>query len=180
MELKMSDLYNQIMNDKGSLERLVGRIPGFKGYLDRAARRTADRMIRDHLAGKLQERINRMAQIEKMLLEGGGLAYMTKTSSAKTKLQTYHDRVNTAAPGYSGFFAAVKIESAELEMIYSFDELQMVYVDKFDEALDKLQTAVTSKEGIDEAIQELDTLTIEANESFSRRDDVLTNIDSGI
>lgn len=176
----MSDLYNQIMNDKGSFERLIMRIPGFKGYMDRAARRTADRMIRDHLAGLLKQRIDRFAEIERQLLDNGGLAYMTRTNSAKSKLQVYHDRVKTAAPGYSGFFEAVKIDSAELEMIYSFDEMQLIYADRFDAALDKLQAAVTSGEGIDEAIQEINALAQEANEAFQKRDDVVTNIATGI
>jgi predicted ribosome quality control (RQC) complex YloA/Tae2 family protein len=176
----MSDIYNQIMNDKDSLEQLMMRIPGFKGYLDREARRDADRIVRDHLAGLLAERIQRLARIETQLLDQGGLAYMSKTSSVKTRLQTYHDRVKAAAPGYSGFFEAIKIESAELEMIYNFDQLQIVFADRFSEALDKLEAAVNANEGIEDAIRTLDMLAVEANEAFSKRDDVLTNLQTGI
>lgn len=176
----MTDLYAQIMNDKGSFERLLMRIPGFTGYMEREARRDADRMLRDHLAAQLALRVQRLARIETMLVDGGGIAYMTKTSSAKTKLQTYHDRVKAAAPRYGGFFEAVKIEQAELEMIYNFDELQVIYADKFEQALDKLEQAVTSKEGIEAAISELDALAVEANEAFSKRDDVLTHINPGV
>ena len=45
----MTDLYQQISNQRGSFERLLERIPGFGGYLDRAHRRTADRLLRDHI-----------------------------------------------------------------------------------------------------------------------------------
>jgi hypothetical protein len=172
------DLYNQIVNDKGSFERLVARIPGFGGYLDRDARRTADRMLRDHLAELLEQRIDRLARIENMLLDNGGLAHMSKTASVKTKLQTYRDRVKTAAPKYSGFFEAIKIDSEELNLVYGFDELQMVYVDKFDGALDTLEKAASSGEGIEDAIRALDQLAVEANEAFSKRDDVLTNLNA--
>lgn len=173
-----SDLYNQIINDRGSFERMLTRIPGFEGYLDLKARRTADRMVRDYLAEQLTLRINRLAQIEKRLLDNGGLKFMSKTQSAKTKLQTYHDRVKTAAPGYSGFFEAVKIGAEELDLLYGFDELQMVYVDKISGALDTLETAVKNNEGIDEAIEALDALAIEANDAFSRRDEAITNLTS--
>ena len=173
----MSDLYDQIVSQRGSFEQLLAPIPGFRGYVDKASRRTADRMMRDHIAGLLTERVNRLTQLERRLLEDDGLLYMSKTNSVKTKLQTYRDRVKAAAPGYSGFMEAIKVEADELERLYSFDEAQIRYADRFGEALDALETAVTNKEGMEEAIAILDALTIEANEAFSLRENVLTDLD---
>src|SRR5690606_17623598 len=173
----MSELYDQIVSDRGSFERLLARIPGFRGYIDTAARRTADRMIRDHVADSLTQRINRLVVLEKRLLDNNGLSHMSKTNSVKTKLQTYRDRGKAAAPGYSGFMEAVKIEAEELERLYSFDEAQLRYADRFAEALDALESAISSNSGIEEAIASLDQLTIEANEAFSLRESVLTDLD---
>jgi len=100
---------------------------------------------------------------------------MSKTASIKTKLQTYHDRVKAAAPGYSGFMEAIKVGEDELNQLYSFDEAQVRYADRFDEALTALETAAT-KEAIDGALAEFDALTIEANRAFDLREDVLTNL----
>jgi hypothetical protein len=172
----MSDLYDQIISQRGSLERLIGRLPGFEGYLDKKARRTADRLLRDYIAGQIATRITRLTQIEKKLLDNDGLSFMSKTNSAKTKLQTYHDKVKTAAPGYSGPFEAVKITEQDLEALYSFDEAQIRYVDQIDAALNKLEEAVTAKSGIDEAIAEIEKVTQEAQAAFSLRDDVVTNL----
>ncbi len=55
----MSDLYDQIVNQRGSFEQLLARLPGFRGYVDKGARRTADRMLRDHLSDQLGQRVNR-------------------------------------------------------------------------------------------------------------------------
>ena len=173
----MSDLYDDIVSQRGSVERLLSRIPGFRGYNNKADRRTADRMLRDHIAAEMGKRVNRLTVLEKKLLDGGGLAYMSETRSAKTKLQMYHDRIKAAAPGYSGFFAAMRVDDEELQKLYSFDEAQIRYADRFDEALGTLEQAISSKEGIDEAIAALDALTIEANEAFSLREIVLTNLD---
>ncbi len=101
----MSELYDKIMSERGSLQRLAARIPGYEGYQDKKARRTADRMVRDHIVGELAKRISRLAQIEKTLLDNGGLSYMSKTSSAKTKLQTFHDRVKSRR---AGIFRAIR------------------------------------------------------------------------
>ena len=176
----MSELYDRITSQPGSLERLIKRIPGFGGYLDKKARRTADRLLRDHIADELSRRINRLAEIEKTILDNGGLSYMSKTSSAKSKLQHFRDLVKTAAPGYSGIMEAIKIGPEEMDKLYSFDEALIAYADKFDGALNTLAKAATDKTGIDEAIAALDVLTIEANDAYTLRDDVLTNLSKSV
>lgn len=176
----MSDLYNQIVSQRGSFERLVARIPGFRGYVDKGARRTADRMLRDHIAEQLSQRINRLTQISGALLDKGGLSYMSKIQGAQTKLQTYRDRVKAAAPGYSGFAEAVKVDAEALERIYSFDEALVRYLDRFDDALNTLEASASSGEGVDDAIANLSKLATEANDAFSLREDVLTNISKSL
>jgi len=176
----MSDLYNQIVGQRGSFERLVARMPGFGGYVDKSARRTADRMLRDHIADQFTQRINRLSEIEGKLLNGGGLSSMSKTANVKMKLQTFRDRVKTAAPGYSGFSEKIKVDAEALERLYNFDEALIRYCDKLDEALNTLDQNVTSNEGIDDAIAKLDGLATEANEAFTLREDVLTNLDKSL
>lgn len=176
--MSMSDLYEQIVSQRGAGQRLLGRIPGFRGYQDKAQRRTADRMLRDYIAGEVAKRVNRFTALEKAMLDmDGGLMYMSKTRSVKTKLQTYHDRISAAVPGYSGFFAAIKVDDEELEKLYSFDEAQLRYIDRLDAELEKLEQAVAQKTGVDEAIASFDALAAEANEAFMLRESVLTNLD---
>ena len=116
-----NDLYSKIVRERGSLEKLGAKLPGFRGYVEMSARRQADRMMRDHVATQLRQQLNRLVNIEKMLLDGGGLSYMSKTRSAKTKFQTFIDRIASDTAGYSGFFDAVKIDENDLAVIYSFD-----------------------------------------------------------
>jgi hypothetical protein len=172
----MSDLYNKIVNSRGSFENLVARIPGFKGYQEKQARRTADRLLRDYIAGLVDERLRRLVRIEKLILDNGGLSYMSKTRDIKGKLQLYRDKIATAAPKYDGMWAQMKIGNDELDKIYSFDEAQIAYVDRIDVELDHLQNAATSKEGIDTAIFEFGGLLDEAIDAFNLRDDVLTEL----
>lgn len=176
----MSDLYDRIISQRGGLENLVARIPGFRGYLDNKARREADRLLRDHLSDQFTSRINRFFDIEKALLDSSGLSYMSKTNNLKTRLQHFRDRIKTAAPGYSGFFDPIKVTPEDLERIYSFDEAMIRYVDQFDEALNTLSGAVSASSGIDEALTALDKLVTEANEAFTLRDDVLTGLSKGM
>lgn len=176
----MSELYDRIVSERGTLERVLARLPGFGGYVDRAARRTADRMVRDYVAGEMAKAVQRLVQIERKLLDKTGLRYMSRTQSAKAKLQMYHDRIKAAAPGYSGFMEAIKIDSEELEKLYSFDEAQIRYADQFEDALRNLSDAIDADSDIDAAIEALDALTIEANEAFQLREDVLTGLSKSL
>lgn len=176
----MSDLYDKIISQRGGFENLVAKIPGFRGYLDNKARRSADRLVRDHIADEYAARIDRFAKIEKTILDGGGLSYMSKTNAVKANLQHFRDLVKTAAPGYSGPFEQVKITPDDLEKIYSFDEAMIRYVDQLDAALNTLDTAAASKSGIDEALVGIDKVTAEAQQAFSLRDDVLTQLSKGV
>ena len=171
----MSELYDQIVGQRGTLENIVARIPGFKGYQDKQARRTADRMIREHLAKLIQQRHDRFVRIEKLILSNGGLKYMTRTRNAKSVLQRYRDNIELAMPKYDGMWAQMKIGSEELEKIYAFDEAQMRYLDKIDGVLDEMENSA-SGEGLDSAIMNFETTLHEAIDAFALRDDVLTNL----
>lgn len=170
----MSNLYDRIVNNRGSFEQLVARIPGFKGYQDKQARREADQQLRKHIADRVEKQVQRLVRLENLILDKLGMSYMTRTREAKGKIQMFHDKVNSATPGYSGMWAQMKIGSEELETIYKFDEEQINNVEKIDTALDKLESAVMQGEGVEEAIYSLDTVAQEAIDAFDMRDDVLT------
>jgi hypothetical protein len=179
--MAMDDLYSRIVSQRGSAEQsLIKHLPGFRGYMEMNARRQADRMVRDQVAEQLRQQLSRLSVIEITLLDSGGLKYMSKTRSAKTKFQTLIDRIATEAPGYSGFFDSIKIGANDLEVVYAFDLALMEYVDKFKTKLDTLQQAArdNNAETIDAAIADLDSLTIEANDAFSLRDNVLKGLDT--
>lgn len=172
-----SDLYHQIMSQKGSLENLVNKIPGFKGYQDKQARRTADRLLRDQLSGDINSLINRLGRLQTRLLDGGaGLKYMTRMREVKSALEGYHDRIATAAPKYSGMFAQIKITPEALDRIYAFDEAQFRFVTQLEGAIDAVEGAIKSEEGIEESLDQLHEVAANASDAFDLRDDEILNL----
>jgi hypothetical protein len=102
---------------------------------------------------------------------------MSKTRSVKTKFQTFIDRITSDSAGYSGFFDAVKISADDLAVVYSFDAALIDYADKIGTKLDALEKAAAANEGVDVQIRELDALTIEANQAYNLRENVLLGIE---
>jgi hypothetical protein len=172
----MTTLYDEIVSKRKGLERVMARIPGFKGYLERQARREADTMLREHITKMLKEQMQSLIAVEKKMLNSGGLAHATKTAEAKTKFQTFIDRIATAAPGYSGFFAAQKIGPEELEKIYAFDAAMLEYSERFREQIAQLSKQIDDKGDIDATTAMLTALATEANSAFTLRDNALTEI----
>ena len=168
----MSDMYKRIESMQGTLEDLVRKIPGFKGYLEKEDRREADKLLREQMARVFEGLETRLNQVEKKLVDGGGLAYMEKVQSVNTKFRTFIDRIDSAPRGYAGMFDAIKIKEAELERLYAFDNGLLDYESQFSEAIEQLSASIGG-EGIEGAIKVLDDLTLEANETFKRRTDVL-------
>lgn len=173
----MSELYDKIVSQRGSLSNLVAKIPGFRGYQEGAARRQADTMIRDHIAGEVDDLVTKFTRLEKRILDGGGLKYMSKTREVKSKIQAYRDRIKTAPPKWSGMFAQVKVTNEDLEKIYAFDEAQMRYVDDIAVKIEAIENAYKSDVDIEDALYDLEDKAAEANEAFQMRDDVLLQLD---
>ena len=42
----MGDLYERVSEDRSWLEKIVGKIPGYKGYKEKEMRRESDKLLR--------------------------------------------------------------------------------------------------------------------------------------
>lgn len=174
----MSDLYNKIIGERGTAENILSKIPGFRGYMEMSARREADRMIREHVAGRYESLIDILSAHERNILGlAGGLGHMEKTKAIKTKIEVLRRRVSTDAPGYSGFFASNKIGPDELAKVYSFDESMLTYADSIGLKLDALGAEILEGgENLAKVLAELETTISEAGQAYDLRDDLLNGL----
>ncbi|MCZ7544054.1 MAG: hypothetical protein M5R40_11235 [Anaerolineae bacterium] len=170
------DLYQRIISQRGRMGKIGERIPGYRGYQDAQVRREADHLLREHIAGQFQQQLNRLPDIESTLLENSGLEWLDNTRDVKSRMTTFIERIRTAARGYSGLFANIKVGSEELAKLYAFDEAMLRYVDDFAAAIDTLQETASSGEGIGSAIAALKALVSEADQAFSLRSDVILGL----
>lgn len=175
----MSDLLKKVQSGRtgGPIDWILRKLPGFKGYEDMQERRAADTLLRNHIVALLKGQMTELIKAEKVVLNGrGGLSHMSKMKDAKSKFQVFIDRIGTAMPGYAGFFDAVRVGPAELQKIYNFDADLLDYVDLFKAKIDAVELAAASNEGLDKAIEEFETLAIQANTTFANRENVLTQL----
>ena len=174
----MGDLRDTISDHKGWLESIAGKIPLYKGYKAKEERREADTLLRQHLANLLGEQLGKAEDVAGQMLTGPGISQLDDIGRANTRLQTFIDKVKTAAQGYAGLFDAVKIKEDELDTLYEFDHGMLLKVEEISEAIDTIQTALDGDDGVAIAAtvrRYLKTVT-EASELFDRRKEALLGL----
>ncbi len=168
----MTDFFGKVLHDQDPLKQILSKIPGFHGYLERQARRDADKLLREKIAADFEALWQRTSALQKEILNQGGLAYMDEIEGAAVKLRTFIDRVRNATYGYSSLFDAVKINETELARLYQFDAALLGLADEISGALDNIEAAIGT-DGLPAAIRSLVALATQCVETFNKRRDVI-------
>ena len=169
----MGDILSQVEGERGLMERIAGKIPGFKGYLAKEKRRDADKLLRDAIAARFETQVRRLPEIQMQLVNGGGILFVDDMERAVTKLNMFVDRLKTSVRGYAGFFDAVKVKEDDLERLYRWDEQLLGEADKIAAAIDAVSAAASSGGDAGAAVQGLIGAATAINELYSQREHVL-------
>jgi hypothetical protein len=172
----MGDLYEKVTADDDPISKLLNKIPGFKGYIERSNRREADKLLRNQIASEFDVLRVRVGYLQEEFASAGELSYLDDLEKAVMKLQTFIDKVSNAGYGYSGFFDAIKINEEELAKIYEFDLALMEEGEEINRAIDNVSASIDT-DGLPAAVRHLVGLTQELVTTFERRDEVLTAIE---
>lgn len=154
-------------------EKFVKKIPGYKGYKEKELRRESDKLLRMQVAAAFDEQRQKLQELQVQLINEAQIEFLDDLERAVMKLQILVDRIRTASYGYAGLFDAVKVKEKELDALYEFDNQMLDLVDEIATQVDKVTSALGSKEGVGVAIAELVLLVEQAGQTFGRRRDVI-------
>jgi hypothetical protein len=169
----VSDYRRKVEDSQSGFEKLVGSIPGYKGYKERELRREADKLLRTHLAGRFDEQRRRLVDVMAQLTSAGRLSETVALERASLRLQLLIDRLRTAAYGYSGLFDAVKVEQAQLDALYEYDSTLATGVDRVAELVASLGALAGKGENTAAEASALLNVLQELNDTLSRRTEVI-------
>jgi len=167
------DVREKVTEALGGLEKLVAKIPGYQGYKEKEMRREADKLLREHLARQFEGQRRSITNLQKHLIDSRQVLLLDDLESGVMKLQYLIDRLKTASYGYAGFFDAVKVKEKQLDALYEFDNALLDEVPKVADAINKVSTAISAKEGVVEAVADLVSTIQGVNETFNKRQDVI-------
>jgi len=174
------DTYGKVKDSRSALEKLLDIIPGWGGYQERQTRRKADQVLRQTLAEKLADQRRKMDVAQQDLISHGRVDLVDDVGVAVTQLQTFIDRVRTAAYGYGGLLSADRVKEDDLDAVYEFDTALVDYADRIEGAIDRARAGLET-EDLKSLILMIRDLAREANTVFDERKAVLSgNASTGI
>jgi hypothetical protein len=177
----MSDLKDQIFGkvtgDMDPFKKILSKIPGFSGYMERQSRRDSDKLLRNTIFNRFRELENRVSALQRDFIAQGAIEHVGELEATAIKLRTFADRVHTATRGYSAMFAAVKINENELAKLYEYDAKLLDLTDGVGSAIDNVQASVGS-DGLPAAIRNLETVSRQCIEAFDRREGVVAGTEA--
>ena len=169
----MADYRQRVLDSQGKFRRLEARLPGFKGYIAKEARREADKMLRTDVGRRLDQQRSRLQQLGSKLAGSGNLDGVTSLEQVRMRLQTASDKIKTATYGYAGFFDAATVNEKELDALYDFDNSLMNEVDAIGTTVTTLTGAVAGQP-FDDALAAVSTAIDDMNAVWVKRQDVVT------
>jgi hypothetical protein len=171
----MSDIFDKVVGEQDFFKKLIAKIPGFNGYVERGDRRMSDKLLREQVALEFETQYQRVSGLQRDLISQGGLAYIDDLEAAAIKLRQFIDRVRTASYGYAGIFDAVKIKEDDLAQVYQFDNQLLGLGETVAHAIDNVESSIGT-DGLPAAIKNLTTVAQSCVETFNQRSDVLKGI----
>jgi hypothetical protein len=164
--------FGKVTGDMDPVKKILAKIPGFSGYMERQARRDSDKLLRDTIFRRFRELEARVSELQRDFIEHGDIAHVGKLEGAALQLRTFADRVRTASRGHSSLFEAVKINEEELARLYAYDAALLDKVDDVERAINNVQASVGT-DGLPAALRHLDGVARECLEAFNRREEVV-------
>jgi hypothetical protein len=168
----MGDLYDRVTAEQDIFKKLLSKVPGFNGYIERENRRSSDKVMRGAIADRYESLWQRISGLQRDLISQGGLEYVDDLESAAIKLRQFIERVRTATYGYSGFFDAVKINETELGQVYQFDLNLLNMAEEVGRGIDNVETSIGT-DGLPAAIRNLITLAQQVVEAYNHRTEAM-------
>jgi hypothetical protein len=163
----MDRIHDTARGGQNILERLMNALPGFKGYREKELRRDADRILRDHLAARLDLQKKALNDAAAAATRSGALDAINDIETARKRLDRVSNRIRYADRGYAPLFAVLKIDDAALARVYAFDAALI-------DGIDAIATAAAAEGGaaVKAMIAEIDAL----DARLSDRESVLRGI----
>ena len=171
----MSDILQRVSDEQDIFKKLLAKIPGFKGYIERGDRRMSDKLLREQVASEFENLYQQISSLQRDLINQGEIEYIDDLEASVLKLRQFIDRVKTASYGYAGIFDAIKIKEEELDQVYQYDYALLALSDEVRSAIDNVETSIGT-EGLDAAIRHLTAVSQECVDAFNKRSEVMKGI----
>lgn len=170
----MTDIFDKVTNEQDFFKKILGKIPGFNGYVDRVNRRSADKLLRETIADHFEALWQKISSLQREMVSSGGIEKVQDLEAAALKLRQFIDRIRNASYGYAGFFDAVKIDAKALAVIYQYDLQLLSLEDEVNRAVENIASSLGT-DGQPAAVRHLVAISQQCLDAFEKRKEAVIN-----
>ncbi len=116
----MAGIDDRVEESKNWFERMMEKIPGYKGYKEKELGREADKIERVYVAEYVDSCLGTLDELKLDLMKSGNLEGLGEVDVIMRKVRKVRDRIQFADYGYAGLFDTTKVGAQKI------DELQRV------------------------------------------------------
>jgi hypothetical protein len=169
------DIKDRAREQLNWLEKILYKIPGFKGYYEKELRRDSDRVQRDYIVKQMRKVKTGMNGVIQAASRQKDFELLRAYDLFARALDKSIGAIRYADQGYSGFFDLVKIKEAELDKVYELDARIVESADLFGDGFAKLAVAPLDASGLKplrERLEQIDAM-------FDQRTTLLKGYEKG-
>ena len=153
------------------IDTLAGFIPGYRGYADRDARRSADKLLRESVAAHLVRVQKDVDDLVLRRVDAGRLEGLDDLDRLKRELGSCADALRHAPAGGSGLMDDVVVTAADLDRVHQHDLNLEASATELVGAV-----AASSASGDADAVLALRPRVRQLKDEIARREDVLHQV----
>jgi len=168
----------KVRGERGLLERIMGYIPGYRGYKEKELRRESDRLVR-------METVNRL-KAAKMTIRRTFANPLTvqklsgedsyRFDALLARLDRVTQRIDRAVAGYAGMFDAIRVREDKLDTVIEHDVSLIEKADALKVDVEKVVKMEPAKDEWRSAIDELISKVEEFDGLVDKRSEILRGL----
>jgi uncharacterized membrane-anchored protein YjiN (DUF445 family) len=164
------DYLGKVKGERSLLEKIMGYVPGYRGYKEKELRRESDRLVRMEVVNRLKaaktafrRTFANPSAVQKL---AGDDTY--RFEALNSRLDRVTQRIDRAVAGYAGMFDAIKVKEDKLDSVIQHD---LSLIEKAESIKTDVEKTVSIEPATDEwrtamdavvsKIEELDSLVNE-------------------
>jgi len=168
----------KVREERGLLERIMGYIPGYRGYKEKELRRESDRLVRMEAVNRLKAaKITiRRAFANPMIVQKLSGEDSYRFEALTSRLDRVTQRIDRAVAGYAGMFDAVKVREDKLDTVIEHDVTLIEKAEALKVEVEKVVKIEPAKDEWRTAMDELTSKVEELDQLVDKRSEILRGL----
>ncbi len=174
MQPNLDNVKNKIQENRDLIDRITVKFPGFKGYVEKAERYDADRVVRSLIVDRLQGMKNEVSAKSSSLVKKNEHEPLIDLDALNLRLESVMKKCQYADFGPGASTSKLKISEEDKNRLLEYDWRLISALDDIEKMVKELAACPT--DGIAAAIGSIDGRIREFEKNFDERKNVLLEV----